>query len=503
MAGATRPPSIPAPDREFPSRRVPKKDADLSLNLKWSSTARFIDGPRATAVIDSLFLKPVYLGSEFTQLKTLYGAGLEPDDCVAALSVADDQRQRLSGALLDAKVIGDWMTDQVCAADVAATVIDNRHLTELYLVTTGACNFACSHCLSGSDNTHTSFFKSAMDERTALRAVEMFASVMDPGRANRVVFYGGEPLMRWPLMQCVMDEVRAHPNFGRGPGQIHTKLITNGALMTHERAAELGRNQAEVVLSFDGPDSITQLSRPSRSKVAYPQLETICEMLKDHGVEPSLSVTVTEATLANIDRVLAWVSEEVTVPVVFLIVKQQEDLLYNDVFAERASEAMIDAYRRILAAGGEEQRLNGMIDSMRANFPNVQSCFAQGAQQIVVDQNGRVGVCQGFLEDGKFFDVNIWQPGLEETLFDLPAMRHWQGRLPLNIEPCRHCASVGICGGGCPASASKGGKTVYNIDLGHCRTTKKVLPFLLWEVLNVAAMRRRFDLPDYASFGLD
>ena len=42
--------------------------------------------------------------------------------------------------------------------------------TELYLVTTGACNFACSHCLSGSDNTHTSFFNSAMDERTALRA---------------------------------------------------------------------------------------------------------------------------------------------------------------------------------------------------------------------------------------------------------------------------------------------------------------------------------------------
>lgn len=480
-----------------------KKDADLGINMTWSSTTRFVDGPRATAVIDSLFLKPVYLGSEFAELKTLHGAGLTPEDCVAALGVEADQRQRLSRALLDARIIGDSTASKVSTGDIASTVIDNRHLTELYLVTTGACNFACSHCLSGSDNSHASFFKSAMDQRTALRAVEVFASVMDPDRANRVVFYGGEPLMQWPLMQRVMDAVRAHPSFGRGPGQVHTKLITNGALLTPERAAELGRNQAEVVLSFDGPDSITQLSRPSRSKVAYPQLATICAMLTDHGLQPSLSVTVTEATLANIDRVLEWVSEEVTVPVVFLIVKQQEDLFYNDVFAERASEAMINAYRRILAAGGEEQRLNGMIESIRTNFPNVQSCFAQGAQQIVVDQNGRVGVCQGFLEDGKFFDVNIWQPGLEDKLFDLPAMTYWQGRLPLNIEPCRHCASVGICGGGCPASASKGGKSVYNIDLGHCRTTKKVLPFLLWEVLNVPAMRQRFDLPEYASFGLD
>lgn len=300
-----------------------------------------------------------------------------------------------------------------------------------------------------------------------------------------------------------MDEVRAHPRFGRGPGEIHTKLITNGALLTPEKAAELGRNQAEVVLSFDGPDSITQLSRPNRSKVAYPQLDTICALLQDHGVEPSLSVTVTEATLAHLDEVLAWLADEVCVPVVFLIVKQQEDLLYDDVFAERASDAMINAYRRILASGGQEQRLNRMIDSIRTNFPNVQSCFAQGAQQIVVDQNGRIGVCQGFLEDGKFFDVNIWQPELADKLFDGAAMKHWRDRLPLNIEPCRHCASVGICGGGCPASASKGGKTIYDIDLGHCRTTKKVLPFLLWEVLNVPEMRKRFDLPEYASFGLD
>jgi uncharacterized protein len=226
-------------------------------------------------------------------------------------------------------------------------------------------------------------------------------------------------------------------------------------------------------------------------------------MLTAHGVTPSLSITVTEATLTHIDAVLDWAADEVDVPMVFCIVKQQEDLLYDGVFAEQVSDAMIAAYRRILAAGGEEQRLNRMINCIRTNTPNVQSCYAQGAQQVVVDQNGRIGVCQGFIEDGAFFHVNVRQPGLSHSLFDSAAMRHWETRMPVNIEPCRHCPSVGVCGGGCPASASKGGKTVYDIDLGHCRTSKKVLPFLLWEVLTEPGLRARFDLPEYAAFGLE
>ena len=471
--------------------------------MAWSPTANFIDGPSATAALNSLYLKPVYLGDAFTPLKSFHQRGLSPLKSIERLDIGATQRHEVIRALLDARVIVSSGDHHPSTQDTAATVTDRRRLAELYLVTTGACNFACSHCLSGSDNSHSSFFKSAMDEKTAVRAVELFTSVMDPGRANRVVFYGGEPLLRWPLIQRVMDVVRDHPNFGSGPGQVHTKLITNGALLTPERAAELGRNCAEVVLSFDGPDAVTQLSRPSRSNAAYPQLEAVVSMLKESGVEPSLSITVTETTLTHLDAVLKWLDEEVSVPVVFLIVKQQEDMLYDDIFAERASDAMIAAYRRILAAGGEELRLNLMIESIRSNSPNVQSCFAQGAQQIVVDQNGRVGVCQGFLEDHKFFHTNIWQPNLADTLFTTPAMKHWEGRVPVNIEPCSGCSAVGICGGGCPASASKGGKTIYNIDMGHCRTTRKVLPFLLWEVLPDPALRKRFGLPNYSTFGID
>jgi len=303
-------------------------------------------------------------------------------------------------------------------------------------------------------------------------------------------------------MQQVMREVRARLDFGRGPGQIHTKVITNGSLLTLDRARELGDNQAEVVLSFDGPDWLTELSRPSRTKADYPQLKQLVDLLTDAGVEPSLSITLTDSTLPHLEAILDWVTNEVSVPVVFSILKQQEDLLYTDVFAEQASDAVIAAYRRILAFGGEEQRLSGLLSCVRDNVPYLQDCYAQGAHQIVVDQNGRLGVCQGFLEDSKFFHANVWQSNLATHLFDTPAMKQWENRIAVNIEPCRNCASVGVCGGGCPASASKGGKTIYNIDLGHCRQSKKVLPFLVWEVLTVPELRDRFSLPAYEAFGI-
>ncbi|MGN9844350.1 radical SAM protein [Nonomuraea sp. H19] len=475
----------------------------MTQTLRWSPTAHFVEGPGATAVLNSLYLKPVYLGPDFARLKHLHATGAAPRESLDHLNVPAPARDDLARALIDARVLLEPGSVMTTTDEVAGTVKADRHLTELYLVVTGACNFSCSHCLSGSDETTSTFFKTAMDEKTAIRSVELFASVMDPDRANRVVFYGGEPLLRWPLMQLVMDEVRAHPRFGRGPGQIHTKVITNGSLLTARMAEELGRNKAEVVLSFDGPDWLTQLSRPSRTKNAYPQLNQLVDLLTAGGVEPSLSITVTEPTLDHLEVILEWVTNEVTIPVVFCILKQQEDLLYTDVFAERASDAMIAAYRRILAFGGEEQRLSRMLACVRDNIPYVQSCYAQGAHQIVVDQNGRVGVCQGFLEDSKFFHANVWQPNLASRLFDTPAMKHWEDRIPVNIDPCRGCASVGICGGGCPASASKGGKTIYDIDLGHCRQSKKVLPFLLWEVLNVPELRDRFALPAYETFGLD
>lgn len=470
--------------------------------LNWSPTTHFVDGSGATAVLNSIYLRPVYLGPGFADLKRLHTDGASPRQSLDYLPVDPAARDDLTRALIEAKVLLDPGSGSITTDELAGGVKADRHLTELYLVVTGACNFSCSHCLSGSDDTASAFFKTAMDEKTAVRAVELFTSVMDPDRANRVVFYGGEPLLRWPLMRRVMDEVRTHPNFGWGRGQVRTKVITNGSLLTTEKAEELGRNQVEVVLSFDGPGWLTKLSRPSRTKTAYPQLVQVVDLLRAGGVEPSLSITVTEPTVRHLDTILDWVANEVTVPVVFCVLKQQEDLLYTDVFAEQASDAVIAAYRRILASGGEEQRLSRMLGCVRDNVPYVQSCFAQGAHQIVVDQNGRIGVCQGFLEDHQFFHANVWQPHLAAKLFDTPAMKHWEDRITVNIEPCRNCASVGICGGGCPASASKGGRTIYNIDLGHCRTSKKVLPFLVWEVLNVPELRDRFSLPAYDAFGL-
>ena len=477
--------------------------------IRWSENAHFVANPHQsgqTAVIDSLYLKPVYLDWPFSELEARHRAGAPAGDSLVELeakfgSVVD--MSPLVEALRDARILVDDVIDTIAKVEeLAAAVEADRHLTELYLVLTGGCNFSCPHCLSGSNSSELPFFKSTMDFETASLAVSVFANALSVSEDNRVVFYGGEPLLRWPLMQDVMSVVRRQPMFGRGPGKVHCKVITNGSLLNERVARELADNMVDVVLSFDGPTWLTKQSRPAGPNANYPTPESLIPLLTRVGVRVSLSVTLTENTLANLDELLSWVADDVSVPVVLCIVKQTKDHIYTDAFAEQSSDAVLEAYRRILEAGGNEERLDAILESIRLHVPYVQDCYAQGANQIVVEPNGRVGVCQGFLSDNAFFFSNIRETATPADLFNSSAMRSWQRRLTISDEGCRQCASLGVCGGGCPTSASRVGGTIYSIDKGHCAQSKKLLPWLLWDVIRDRHYRAKCMLPDYAHFGL-
>jgi uncharacterized protein len=105
------------------------------------------------------------------------------------------------------------------------------HLTE-------ACNLRCRYCYAPHRDGPE------MTLETALAALELGRRVTPAGEVCGVAFFGGEPLLRWELLQQVVEA-------GQDRGH-RFKLTTNGLDLTDERLDWLVEHHVLVAMSLDG-----------------------------------------------------------------------------------------------------------------------------------------------------------------------------------------------------------------------------------------------------------
>jgi sulfatase maturation enzyme AslB (radical SAM superfamily) len=111
----------------------------------------------------------------------------------------------------------------------------------VHAVLTAACNLRCAYCYQNAKG------KQAMDWRTLRRAVDLLLSSQQ--RDARLTFYGGEPLLRFDLVQRAVEYARRKTGGIPWP---RFALITNGTLLTSEVAQFLARHRVRTRISFDG-----------------------------------------------------------------------------------------------------------------------------------------------------------------------------------------------------------------------------------------------------------
>lgn len=481
--------------------RVPL--GDCARNWEWMPRVHWLRNPIEAdgyAVINAYYLKPLYLHPVFSRLVLSALQGLRPcqafDNLVAAGMQVNDVAD-LARAALDARIVAPRSD----LRDLANTTLDelrnDRGLKELYLFVTVSCNLRCPHCLS---RPTTATLAPGMTPEIALKSVDLFTDILNPAHRNSVVLYGGEPMLAWDLVRRVLDRVSRHPKFGRRSGQLRCRIVSNGTLMTREKARELADHDTEVVLSFDGPDPLNNRLRPSRSsKCALGTQRQVLDVVREAGCDVALSVTLSDYSVAALDSITEWLIS-LRLPVMISSVKRTGLTPQSPGFAQRVSSAVVMLYEALLSAGIVERRLGDIRDSLCRHRPVLQDCYAQGGHQIVVSTDGAVGVCQAFASDRLFFSGNILDIDSPQRLLDLPAVRWWGERLAVNMEPCRNCSAVGVCGGGCPASAYRTHGSFWDVDDVHCSQTRKVFSWLLWSVCRTPELQARLRLPDFPLF---
>ncbi len=114
-----------------------------------------------------------------------------------------------------------------------------------------ACPLSCHYCYAGKK------ISKAMSFETAMAGVEL-ALASKPELLD-ISFFGGEPLLEWPLLQGVVEATKIRT--AKSGARLRFTLTTSGILLNEERARWLAQEKFEIGLSLDGDRRSQDLGR--------------------------------------------------------------------------------------------------------------------------------------------------------------------------------------------------------------------------------------------------
>jgi uncharacterized protein len=118
---------------------------------------------------------------------------------------------------------------------------------DLWLILTHHCNLHCAYCFSRAEYMSE---KSQMDEAVALKGIDFLFSHSRLDRELSIVFFGGEPLLRFPLIKAVVAHTKKRAV--EQQRKVRYCITTNGVNLGEEVADFLSDNDFNVMVSFDG-----------------------------------------------------------------------------------------------------------------------------------------------------------------------------------------------------------------------------------------------------------
>lgn len=176
----------------------------------------------------------------------------------------------------------------IAAVEAAFAGASPPRLRSIFLHVTKACNLRCSYC----------YFSAAKPLRDELQTEEFerlwpeFVAVAP----EKVVFTGGEPLLRPDLLELLMGLRAADVNH-----RILRCLNTNGHLVTKELARKLVGLADEVRVSLDALETRNDALRGKGNfNAAMRAIETYYSV----GFEPKVLITVSKQSVPDLDELL-------------------------------------------------------------------------------------------------------------------------------------------------------------------------------------------------------
>lgn len=356
----------------------------------------------------------------------------------------------------------------------------------LYLLLTEQCNFACHYCFI-EGGLPVGYKPTLMNPEVAKAGIDLFARILAQNARNvaqpRVIFYGGEPLLNFATLQFALEHLSSLRDQGRLPETLKFTVNSNASVVTDEIAETLADYKVAVSVSLDGTREVHNRDRVFLSgEGTYDATVRGFRILKEVGVPVSISCTITETSVGQLEEVFNFFIEEFGIKSLgFNLLREGDSPKLRDAetYSKAASEALIACFKIAREKGIYEDRIMRKVRAFVRKRPHLNDCAGCG-QQIVIAPTGEVGVCHADVGQKAYFVANT--PALNPISH--PYWTEWRRRSPFSIPECLDCIALGICGGGCPYQAYLDNGSIWAIDESFCTHSKRALDFLikdLWE----------------------
>ena len=144
---------------------------------------------------------------------------------------------------------------------------------------TERCQLGCTYCYLDKKAVD-------IDPETAMQGIKEYLKDSLPGD-RWVSFYGGEPLLAFPLLKKIANYIRRE----HSPQDVKMQMTTNGALMTQEVALFCATRQIAVTLSLDGPKERHDGCRKSKQS-SYDAVLKAADLLREQGLRLQANMVV-------------------------------------------------------------------------------------------------------------------------------------------------------------------------------------------------------------------
>jgi uncharacterized protein len=359
------------------------------------------------------------------------------------------------------------------AVAIARRMLPPFSYADLFL--TEACNHRCDYCFVKDKNQFRH-----MTPEVACQAVDFMVAASKDVKQVRFLFFGGEPLLCFEVMQAMVDYARRQEE--ATAKEFGFDMTTNGTLLTEERMRWLAQKGIKYLLSLDGTKEVHDRHRKmlgggssfDRVMELLPQMKRYqpwqgVRMTVHPDEAEHLSASVAELFRRGINQFIIGPATGLEWPPERLAVYEEQMKRVADFYRE--AQARKWPFRMTLF----EQDM----DCPSGKYKGVWGCGA-GRGRVCISVTGELYGCAKILgvdalrETHKIGDIWRGVYGLR-TRCDL-----------LNVHPsvrpqCVACEHADDCTGGCPATHYEATGSVFKpspLDCAFVPIFKRIKAYL-------------------------
>ena len=299
-----------------------------------------------------------------------------------------------------------------------------------FVILTRACNLHCLYC--GED---ASFEEPPIDIAYPIATLKSFLS----SDSNKTIqFYGGEPLLRIPLMMEIMDSI---------PNVQHWSVQTN-ATQLHKVPPKYMERMSAILASIDGRKEVNDQNRGTGN---YDTVLLNCQNARERGFNGDLVARMAISEAADIYQEVTHLAS-LKKPV-FDHIHWQIDSQWDDDpharwknFDDWVDSSYNPGITRLVSwwlehmENGKVMGIVPFIPLMKSILYNVPSTIRCGAgiDSFAINPNGTISVCP-ISPEFKFSVVGDIVTSTPKSIINSLSVG----------EPCTQCDDFKICGGRC------------------------------------------------------